>query len=93
MESPQHVNSHHRETLAQIFNHPAGHNIEWHDVLSLLNAVGTVKETHRGHLEVAVGDVTEILEPTRRKDLDAEQLAVVRRLLRKTGYGPEGASE
>ncbi len=93
MTSPRHVNSHQRGTLAQIFNHPIGHNIEWHDVLSLLNAVGTVKETRKGHVEVSVGDVTEVLEPTRHKDLDPEQLAVLRRLLRKTGYGPEGVSE
>ncbi len=93
MEAPRDVNGHQRDTLAQIFGHPISHNIEWHDVLSLLNAVGTVRETHKGHVEVTIGDVTEILEPTRNKDIDAEQLTVLRRLLRKTGYGPEGVME
>ncbi len=40
-ESP-HLDNHHRNTLRQIFQHPASHNIEWHAVTSLLEAVGTV---------------------------------------------------
>ena len=47
---PGHLNSHQRDTLAQIFRHPLGHNIEWHSILSLLNAVATVQETHKGHV-------------------------------------------
>jgi hypothetical protein len=85
------LNSHQRDTLAHVFRHPASHNIEWHAILSLLNAVGTVHETHRGHLLVTVGQTSETFEP-RHKDIDAEQLATLRRLLRKTGYGPEDAS-
>ena len=50
MAEPEHLNSHQRDTMAQIFNHPLSHNIEWHAVLSLLNAVGTVQETHKGHV-------------------------------------------
>jgi hypothetical protein len=91
VDSPPHVNSHQRDTLAQIFNHPTSHNIEWHDVLSLLHAVGTVRETHKGHVEIVVGDQTETLEQTRHKNLEVEQLAVLRRVLRRAGYGPEGA--
>ena len=39
---PEHLNNHHRDTLNELFRHPAGHNIEWHSVVSLLDAVGTV---------------------------------------------------
>ena len=35
------LSNHHRDTLAKIFQHPTSHNIEWPDVVSLLNAVGT----------------------------------------------------
>lgn len=90
MDIPPHLNSHQRDTLAQVFNHPTSRNIEWHDVLSLLNAVGTVRETHKGHLEVVLGGETETLEPMHHKNIDVEQLVVLRRLLRKTGFGPEG---
>jgi len=87
--APADLNSHQRDTLAHIFRHPTSHNIEWHSVVSLLNAVGTVQETHKGRLLVTVGDESETFEQ-RRKDIDAEQLANLRRQLRKAGYGPEG---
>jgi hypothetical protein len=83
------LNGHQRDTLAQIFRHPTSHNIEWHDILSLLNALGTVKETHKGHLEIAIGDAIEVLEPARHKEIDTDQLAILRRLLRRGGYAPE----
>ena len=35
--------AHHRATVEKLFNHPAGQNIQWHDILSLLEAVGTVR--------------------------------------------------
>ena len=75
MGEAEHLNSHQRDTLAQIFRHPLSHNIEWHAVLSLLNAVGTVQETHKGHVLVTIGggDARRSI-PLRHKDIDAEQL-------------------
>ena len=84
----EHLNSHQRDTMAQIFNHPLSHNIEWHSVVSLLNAVGTVQETHKGHVLVTLGDASDTFDPKRHKDIDADQLTNLRRLLRKAGYGP-----
>jgi hypothetical protein len=88
--SEQQLNSHQRDTMAHIFRHPLSHNIEWHSVLSLLNAVATVQETHKGHYLVTMGSETETFERHRHKDMDAEQVATLRRLLRQAGYGPEG---
>ncbi len=42
------LNGHHRKTLTAIFSHPAPHTIEWHDVLSLLNHLGTATPRHVG---------------------------------------------
>ncbi len=89
--APEALNSHQRDTLAHVFRHPTSHNIEWHSILSLLRAVGSVQETHTGRLLVTVGGVTETFEQ-RHKEIDAEQLANLRRQLRKAGLGPEGAS-
>ena len=86
----QRLNSHQRDTLVHVFRHPLSHNIEWHDVLSLLNALGTVQETHKGHLLATIGGQTETFEQSRRKDVDAEQLALLRRFLRRAGLGPDG---
>ena len=84
-----HLNSHHRDTVALIFQHPAGHNIEWHDVLSLLEAVGSVKEESNGHYRVTLGTETETFEPPRHKDIDLQQVVDLRRMLKNAGYGPE----
>ena len=89
---PVKLTHHHRATAERILSHPTSHNIEWHAILSLLNAVGTVRETGKGHIEITIGNAVEVLEQTRRKEVDAEQLAVLRRLLRNAGYGPEGSS-
>jgi len=45
--SAEHLDGHHRATVEKIFTHPTGHNIQWHDVISLLEQVGTVEETHK----------------------------------------------
>ncbi len=42
------LDSHHRATVEKIFSHPTSHNIDWRDVLSLLEAVGSVDHEHDG---------------------------------------------
>jgi hypothetical protein len=83
-----HLNNHHRGTLDKIFNHPAGHNIEWPAVLALLEVVGTVSQ-HDGRFLVTVGSETETLEKPRHKDIDAQQVVDLRRMLGNAGYGPQ----
>lgn len=87
--TPVHLSGHHRNTLGQIFQHPASHNIEWRAVLSLLEAVGSVEEHHGGRFLVTLGTETEMLERPRDKDIDAQQVVDLRRMLRNVGYGPE----
>lgn len=48
------LNNHHRDTLRKIFSHPASGNLEWRQVLSLLEAVGTVSEDHNGKVKVTL---------------------------------------
>jgi hypothetical protein len=90
MTSPQpvHLNNHHRDTLLQIFQHPTGHNIEWHAVLSLLEAVGTVEESHDGKYHVALGGETHIISRPKHKDVDVQLVVDVRRMLTAAGYAP-----
>jgi hypothetical protein len=85
---PMHLNSHHRDTVEHIFRHPVGHNIEWRAVLSLLEAVASVEETHHGKFIVTLGDETETFEPPRHKDIDEQQVVDLRRMLLQAGYTP-----
>ena len=48
MADGRQLDGHHRATVEKIFNHPVGENIQWHDVLSLLQSVATVKKGHDG---------------------------------------------
>ena len=86
---PAHLNNHHRNTLRQIFQHPVSHNIEWHAVLSLLEAIGSVVEHHDGMVAVTAGSETEFFDVPPHKDIDTQTVADLRRMLSSAGYGPE----
>jgi hypothetical protein len=85
---PGHLDGRHRDTLRQIFQHPASHNVEWHAVLSLLEAVGSVAVRHDGKVAVKIGAEQEFLEPPAGKDVDDQMLVDLRRMLRGAGYEP-----
>jgi hypothetical protein len=86
MTEPQHLDNHHRDTLRQIFQHPASHNIEWRAVMWLLEAVGSVTVRHDGEVAVKIGSELEFLEPPAGKDIDAQMVVDLRRMLRNAGY-------
>lgn len=81
-------NPHHRRTLLQIFQHPVNHNIEWHAVVSLLDAIGSVELRHQGDYSVQIGAETAFLRHPKGKDIDTEQVLTLRHLLTTAGYGP-----
>ena len=83
-----HLNGHHRRTLDSIFRHPASHNVEWHDVFSLLNNVGTAHEQHNGKVEITVGTDRIIIARAHGNDLGGEELQQLRSFLGKAGLDP-----
>ena len=85
---PVHLNNHHRNTLRQVFQHPVSHNIEWHAVVSLLEAIGSVVEHSDRMVAVTVGSATEFFEVPAHKDIDTQTVFNLRRMLSSTGYGP-----
>jgi hypothetical protein len=85
---PDHLGHRHRDTLRQIFQHPASHNIEWRAVRSLLEAIGTVTVRHDGKVAVKIGPELEFLDPPVGKDIDAQMVIDLRRMLSSAGYAP-----
>jgi hypothetical protein len=83
-----HLDSRHQDTLRRIFQHPASHNIEWREVMSLLEAVATVTVRHDGKVAVTMGPEQEFLEPPAGKDVDIQTLVDLRQMLRRAGYQP-----
>jgi signal transduction histidine kinase len=65
---PAHLNNHHRNTLRQIFQDPVSHNIEWHAVVSLLEAIASVVEQRDDMVAVTVGSGTEFFDAPAHKE-------------------------
>ena len=83
------LDGHHRATVERIFQHPAGHNIQWHDVLSLLQGVATVEEEHDGRYRVTLGSETETFDTPRGHDIDSQMVLDLRRMLKGAGITPD----
>ena len=86
---PEHLDSRHRDTVRQIFEHPTSHNIDWRAVLSLLDAIGTVSQHHDGKVAVTLGPELEFLVPPAGKDVDEQMVVDLRRMLTEAGYRPQ----
>ena len=83
---PVHISGHHRDTLLQIFQEKTNHNVEWHDVVSLLEAIGSIEQRHDDMFVFRIGQETEVLRPPSEKDIDGQQLVDLRRILTSAGY-------
>jgi len=88
---PAHLSNHHRNTLRRIFEHPVSHNIEWREVVSLLDAIGTTVEQHGGKLDVTIGTQKEFIQEPRGKDVDEQTVLDLRRMLSSAGFEPDHA--
>jgi hypothetical protein len=93
MPTSDDLNNHHRDTLKKILDHPASGNVEWRQVLSLLEAVGTVEEEHNGKFKVTLGTETEMLGRPHGKDVDRQMIVDLRRMLTGAGFSPDGADQ
>jgi hypothetical protein len=83
------LDGHHRVTLEKLFQHPVGHNIQWHDVLSLLEAVATTVREHDGRYHVTLGSETETFDAPRGHDIDEQMVLDLRRMLKGAGITPD----
>ncbi|HEX3802596.1 MAG TPA: hypothetical protein VHV75_07150 [Solirubrobacteraceae bacterium] len=84
-----HLSSRHRDTVEKIFSEPASHNIEWREVVSLLETIGTVTQEHNGKLKVSLGPETEVFSEPHGKDIEVQTVVDLRRMLKQAGFTPE----
>lgn len=82
----RHVSSNHRVTLDHIERRPTTHNLEWHDVISLLEEIADVVEAHDGKFRVALGGQRLVLTRPAHKDVDEQMVLDLRHLLKQAGY-------
>ncbi len=84
-----HLSSRHRDTVETIFSQPPSRNLEWREVISLLETVGTVTHEHNGKLKVSLGPETEVLPAPHGKDVGVQVLVDLRRMLKQAGFAPD----
>ena len=82
------LNHRHRDTLEKLFSHPLSGNVEWRQVLSLLEAVGTTTQEPNGKVKVELGGETKVLQPPDDKDVDRQLIVDLRRMLTNAGIQP-----
>ena len=82
------LDAHHRKTVDKLFTHPTSHNIQWHDVLSMLRAVADVDEVKDGRYKVTLGPETETFDAPKGTDIDTQMVVDLRRMLKGAGNGP-----
>lgn len=82
----EHLSGHHRDTLEQIFQQRTNHNVQWHDVVSLLEEVGSVEQRHDDMFQFRIGEETQVFRRPSGKDIDGQQLVDLRRMLATAGY-------
>ena len=82
------LGSHHRDTLAELFSHPSSGNIEWRQVRSLIETIGSATEEHNGKLKITLGLESVVVRPPNDKDIDQQLVVDLRRMLTNAGYAP-----
>ncbi|MGA8297096.1 MAG: hypothetical protein WB770_08655 [Acidimicrobiales bacterium] len=87
--NPEHFSNRHKDTLKKLFEHPTSYNIEWREVASLFESIGTAEHRHDGKFKVTLGSNSEVFERPKGKDVDIEEIVVLRKMLREAGYGAE----
>ncbi|HTX63213.1 MAG TPA: hypothetical protein VMD28_06215 [Acidimicrobiales bacterium] len=86
---PPHLTGRHQDTLRHVLAHPLSHNVEWHALVALLHELGSVEERGESVTVEAGGQRLALTRP-HGKDVEADDLAQVRRFLETLGYRAGG---
>jgi hypothetical protein len=83
------ISGSHRRTLDAIMRHPVAHNLEWKDVVSLFEKLGTVEQKANSEFVFQVGGERLILRKPHSKDLEPTEVAELRKFLSRIDLASE----
>ena len=83
----------HQRTLGMLFEHPLDHNIQWREVISLLESLGTAVEGGHDSLHVTVNNNKVTLQRPKHKDVGEEEIMQIRKFLLAAGVEPPHPSK
>ena len=82
----------HRRTLEAIFRHPVAQNLEWTDVVGLIEQIGDAHAKANREFVFEVAGQRHVTHRPHTKDLTSDDVFELRRFLSRAGVSPEGPS-
>ena len=80
---------HKRRTLDAIFRHPLAHNLEWREVISLMESIGSATEKRDGEFLLQAGDQHFSMKKPHDKDVAGPDVMALRHFLTRAGWSPD----
>jgi hemin uptake protein HemP len=81
----------HLRTLEALFRHPTAHNLEWQDVITLFERIGSVHRRGGDKFSLEVAGEHLLIHKPHTKDLTSSEVVDVRNLLRNAGWTPQSS--
>lgn len=81
-----------RRTLDALFRHPLAHNLEWRDVVALVERIGEVEEKPNREVSLQVGGARHRMSKPHSKDLATTEVMELRHFLAKAGWSSDNAA-
>ena len=81
------LNRRHVRLFAEIFRHPIPHDLEWSDVVHLVEHLGTALVRHDGKYEFQVGTIRAVFIKPVYKIMETEEVVRLRKFLTQAGLG------
>jgi len=82
------VHGAHLSTLEAVFHHPVAHNLEWINVVGLIDKIGTVVEKGNNRFVFEVGGQAYPMHKPHTKDLTSTEVVDLRHFLQRVGWSP-----
>jgi hypothetical protein len=79
-----------RRTLQAVFRHPSAHNLEWNDVLGLIDKIGEVISKNNSEFEFRVAGQIHFMRKPHTKDIAGPDVIKLRKFLTDAGVSSEG---
>ena len=82
----------HLKTLEAVFRHPVAHNLEWMDVVTLMEKIGVVQRRTDDKFAFDVAGQHYVMHKPHAKELTSSEVADLRHFLQRAGWSPAGPS-
>jgi hypothetical protein len=82
----------HLRTLEALFRHPVAHNLEWSDVLALMEKISEVHRRNDDKFTFDLAGQHYVMHKPHGKDLSSSEVADLRHFLERAGWSPAGGS-